>query len=249
MTEGPIARHFRLPKDPIGIFYLVSAAIAGLILLWLVSSVRIVPEGTLVFFAILVMGGIGLTWAPPIVFAFIAIILFQIPHHFLGVIPNFDAPLSAKELLLGAVFVIYASLSYRFARVRAIAEATPTPIEGDERTKLESVYSARIAGLFTVVAVGFGIANAARWLLPFLYIGRQWGDVFHLHPGVLGFLFAVLLIGAASLIWPAIIRGIGRWGMNSEEGKLILNESLFRDLWPDITRMARIRQKLDRKRK
>lgn len=251
MTEGRLANQFRLPKDPVGVVHMAFAALAGLALVLLVNSVRFVPGATLLFLGFLVIGGIGMTWAPPLVFALVAIILFQIPNHFLGVIPNFDAPLSGKELLLGAAFVIYATLSYRFARIRHIVppEAVSiTPVE-EADSDAELISPGQVAGLFLAIAGGFAAAFVARWFLPFLFIGRQWGDVFHLHPGVLGFLFAVLLLGAASLIWPAIVRGIGRWGMNKEEGEMILNESLFRDLWPDITRMARFRQKLERKRK
>jgi uncharacterized membrane protein YeaQ/YmgE (transglycosylase-associated protein family) len=251
MTEGRLASYVRLPKDPDGIFHLAAAVIAGLILVWLVSSVRIVPEVTLLLLGFLAIGGIGVVWTPPLVFALIAIILFQIPNHFLGVIPNFDAPLSTKELFLGAAFVIYSTLSYRYARIRRLTSHVNIAIDSEPLTnsKPEQISFGRVAGLFLTIASGLVIAFLAHWFLPFLFIGRQWADVFHLHPGVLGFLFAVLLLGAVSLIWPAIVRGIGRWGMNKEEGEMILNESLFRDLWPDITRMARFRQKLDRKRK
>ncbi|MBX9652668.1 hypothetical protein K2Y11_03525 [bacterium] len=251
MTEGRLASHFRLPKDRVGVFHLAAAAIVGLILLWLVSSVRIVPEVTLLLLGFLTIGGIGVIWAPPLVFALIAVILFQIPNHFLGVIPNFDAPLSAKELFLGAAFIIYSTLSYRYARIRHFASSVRISTNAEQETdsRPEQITPGRVAGLFLTMASGFAVAFVARWFLPFLFIGRQWGDVFHLHPGVLGFLFAVLLIGVVSLIWPAVVRGIGRWGMNKDEGEMILNESLFRDLWPDITRMARYRQKFDRKRK
>ena len=253
MSDDTLDRRFKFPHTTAGMFHLVSAGIAGGLLLWVIQSVRFIPTSIFILLALVILGGIGYAWMPIVVFTFLAVILFEVPNHFLGVLPNFDAPLSLPELTVSALFVIYASFSYRFSRSRIEPVAlTPAPSDSSPampKADMNGVTPAMIGSLVVIIVGGIAAAYAARWFLPFLYVGRRWGEVFRLHPGVLGFLFALLLIGLVSALWPAIIRAIGRWGMNRLEGEMILNETLYRDLRPDIARMARFFQRFKPRRK
>jgi hypothetical protein len=247
MSEDQFPRDPEIPPDARGRFELTSALIAGALLLWLVTMVRFVPSTTLTLLALVVLGGIGFAWTPLIVFLFLGTILFEIPNHFLGIVPNFDSPLSLKEVMLSAVYVIYASLCYQYSRSRGDNFDLPSQ-RGLLTSASDVLPRSRVVSLFLTLCGGVLIAGVARWLLPFLYIGRRWGNVFQLHPAVLGFLFALLLIGLMSFLWPAVVRAFGRWGMNKHEGEMILNESLFRDLRPDISRMVRHIQRFARRK-
>lgn len=215
-------------------FFLLAALLAGLALLVIASQARIMPPMTILLVSAVLLGAPLFTWGPALVLALLGVLLFDDASHPLGILPGFGPALGLAEMGLIACFLTYAALAYRFHVARADQRAgIARPLD----------VTSALGEVIVALAIGSVVATLARWLLPFLYLGRSMVNLSRDQPMLVGFLVAAILIAAVSLLWRAIVRAAHRWGMNPLEATLFLNETTYRELRPDFTTMA---QRLDR---
>ncbi len=210
-------------------FALVAAIGSAIMLTWLTTLCRIMPQQTVLLLAGVSIFGIAWPITPPIVLALLVAILSDSPGHWLGVLPSFGRQLSFAELALSATFIIYAPLVYRFQRAREDLRRRPRLSTSPSGDSLQDV------GEWLLIAtLGFVLATAARWALPFLFLGRAMSGTFHLVPAVAGFLMAMVILGLASWLWNVAVRAVGRAGMTDREGRLILHQTIDAELGSDL---------------
>lgn len=214
------------------LFGLVAAVAAGVFLTWLATLCRIMPQQTMLLLVGVAVLGIPWPATPPVVLALLMAILADSPGHWLQVLPAFGAQLSFAELALSACFVLYAGLVYRFQRCREDARR--------RRKRSESADGLSDAGdWLALITAGFVLATVARWILPVLFVGRAWSGSFHLVPAVAGFLVALVILGLGSALWIALVRLVGRSGMDAREARLVLNQVADEELGSDFRLIAR----------
>jgi uncharacterized membrane protein YeaQ/YmgE (transglycosylase-associated protein family) len=210
-------------------FALVAAVGSAILLTWLATLCRIMPERTVLLLAGVSVFGVAWSITPPIVLALLVAILSDSPGHWLGVLPSFGRQLSFAELSLAATFVIYAPLVYRFQRAREDLRCRPRVARSPSGDSLQDV------GEWLLMAtLGFVLATVARWILPFLFVGRAMSGTFHLVPAVAGFLMAMVILGLASWLWNVAVRAVGRAGMTESEARLILHQTIDAELGSDL---------------
>ncbi len=210
-------------------FALVAAVGSAIMLTWLTTLCRIMPERTVLLLAGVSVFGVAWPITPPIVLALLVAILSDSPGHWLGVLPSFGRQLSFAELSLSATFIIYAPLVYRFQRAREDLRRRPRVSTNPSGDSLQDV------GEWLLIAtLGFVLATTARWVLPFLFVGRAMSGAFHLVPAVAGFLVAMVILGMASWLWNVAVRAVGRAGMTDREARLVLNQTIDAELGGDL---------------
>jgi hypothetical protein len=209
---------------------ILTADLAAGVLLLLLLQVRGIGLMLLLVVAALIVAGRMRAWGPPAVLVALIYLLFQSDADPLGIdMPRYADPLSLTEMALTVSYLVYATFAYR-AMSSVPSSAEPS---ADNSSRL-------VGDLLVAVAIGWGVVVVARWALPYLFFGRTLVETFRLHPAVLGFIVAIVLIGLVSLVWPGLVRTVGRRGMNVDQARMILNETVHQDLRSDWKRIARL---------
>lgn len=198
-------------------------------------QVRVAPTAVIAALWLILLLGAFWRYTPILIVAILGALLYASPRHPLDVYPSDLPPLSWQETFFCASVVTFLAIHFQWTLAWRNSSKSGRVREEDIIGRVARETAGAALG-------GMAVAGAARYVLPFLYLGQEAGPTLRMHPLLAGLLTAVIGFAGITFLWIAIVRIALRRAVRKEEAELIVNEAIYREMRGDLLRLTRPRR-------